>query len=40
MKFSRVKCEVLHLGRKSPVHQYVLGSAELESSFVKEDLGS
>ncbi|GAB0177316.1 mitochondrial enolase superfamily member 1 [Grus japonensis] len=33
------KCRVLHLGRNSPMHQYMLGAAQLESSFAEKDLG-
>ncbi|KAK4819062.1 LOW QUALITY PROTEIN: hypothetical protein QYF61_025295 [Mycteria americana] len=33
------KCQVLHLGRKNPMHQYMLGATQLESIFVEKDLG-
>lgn len=39
MEPSKGKCKVLHLGRNKPMHQYVLGSAQLESSLAEKDLG-
>ncbi|GAB0177311.1 mitochondrial enolase superfamily member 1 [Grus japonensis] len=39
VKFNKGKCRVLHLGRNSPMHQYMLGAAQLESSFAEKDLG-
>ncbi|KAK4815453.1 hypothetical protein QYF61_002842 [Mycteria americana] len=32
------KCKVPHLGRNSPMHQYMLGTTPLENSFAKKDL--
>lgn len=37
MKINK-KCEVLHLGRSSPRHQYLLGATLLESSSAEKDL--
>ena len=31
MKFSKGKCQVLHLGRNNPMHQYMLGADQLGS---------
>jgi len=39
VKFNKGKCKVLHLGRISPIHQYMLGATQLESSFAKKGLG-
>ena len=39
MKFNMEKCNVLHLGRINPTHQYVLGATRLKSSFAGKDLG-
>ncbi|KAK4806877.1 hypothetical protein QYF61_012598 [Mycteria americana] len=39
MKFSKGKCQVLHLGRNNPRHQYMLGATQLESSLSEKDLG-
>ncbi|GAB0183557.1 hypothetical protein GRJ2_000821000 [Grus japonensis] len=38
MKFSKVKCKVLHVGRSSPRHQYMLEADQLESSLAEKDL--
>ena len=38
MKFSRRKCQVLRLGRHNPMHQYRLGTDQLESSIAERDL--
>ncbi|KAK4829689.1 hypothetical protein QYF61_006064 [Mycteria americana] len=40
MKFNKEKYEVLHLGRNNPMHQYMLGATQLESSFAEKDWGS
>lgn len=39
MKFSKVKCSVLHLGRNNPACRYVLGANRLESSFAERGFG-
>ncbi|PKU35790.1 hypothetical protein llap_13907 [Limosa lapponica baueri] len=39
MKFNKEKCQVLHLGRNSPMQQYMLGALQLESSLAEKDLG-
>jgi len=31
LNFNKGKCKVLHLGRKNPRHQYVLGASVVES---------
>ncbi|KAK4807067.1 hypothetical protein QYF61_018408 [Mycteria americana] len=38
MQFNK-KCQVLHLGRNNPRHQYLLGDAQLGSSFSAKNLG-
>lgn len=44
MKFNKDKCkevqQVQHLGRKSPLQQYRLGTGGLGSSFAGKDVGS
>lgn len=36
MKFNKEECKILHLGRNSPVHQYILGASWLKSSFLEK----
>jgi len=38
LKFNKVKCKILHLGRNNSRHQYLLGITPLENSSA-EDLG-
>jgi len=38
MKF-KGNCKVLQLGYNHPMHQYMLGAAQLESSFTEKELG-
>lgn len=38
-KFNKRKCKVLHLGRSSPRHQYMLGGARLKRCFAEQDRG-
>ena len=38
MKFSKVKCKVMHLSRGNPKHKYRLGEEWLESSPEEKDL--
>ncbi|GAB0177227.1 mitochondrial enolase superfamily member 1 [Grus japonensis] len=39
MKFKKAKCKVLHVGRRSPKHDYRLGEESIESSPEEKDLG-
>jgi len=39
MKINNKKCTVLHLGHKSPRHQYMLGATQMENSLTEKDLG-
>ena len=39
VRFSKGKCQVLHLGRNNPMHQYMLEADRLESSFAEKDVG-
>lgn len=38
MKFSKVKCKILYLGRKKPRQHYRLETNQLKSSFTGKDL--
>lgn len=38
MKFSKVKCKVLHLGQNISRHKYRLGTTQLERSLAEKDL--
>ena len=39
VKFNKEKCKVLRRGRNNPLHQYMLGATQLESSLAEKDLG-
>lgn len=39
MKFNKVKCKVLHLGKNNSRHQYKLEANWLESRSAEKDLG-
>lgn len=39
LKFSTGKCQVLHLGKSSPMHLYSLGADQLESSSAEKFVG-
>ncbi|PKU42927.1 rna-directed dna polymerase from mobile element jockey- hypothetical protein [Limosa lapponica baueri] len=39
VKFNKGKYQVLHLGRYTPMHQYMLEADQLESSSTEKDLG-
>jgi len=39
MKFNKGKCKVMLLGKNSPMHQYMLGANQKESSLADKDLG-
>ncbi|PKU46434.1 hypothetical protein llap_3283 [Limosa lapponica baueri] len=38
-KFNKGKCKALHLGMNNPMHQYMLGANQLETSSAEKDLG-
>lgn len=38
-KHNKGKCEVLHLEKNNPMHQYMLGTSWLERSLAEKDLG-
>ena len=38
VNFNKGKCKVLHLGKNSSRHQYMLGATQLESSLAEKDL--
>lgn len=37
MKLNKGKCQVLHMGRNYPRHEYVLGATQLDSSWAKKE---
>jgi len=39
MKFNKVKCKVLPMGRNNPMHQYTLWADFLENNSMEKDLG-
>lgn len=39
VKFNEEKNRVLHLGRKNPMHRYMLGDTQLGSRLTEKDLG-
>jgi len=39
MKFIKEKCKVLYLGNNNLIHQYVLGTTQMENSLTEKDLG-
>ncbi|KAK4825778.1 hypothetical protein QYF61_002341 [Mycteria americana] len=39
MKFNKEECNILHLGKNNPMHQYMLGATQLESNLAEKDLG-
>ena len=39
MQFNKETCQILHLGRNNPMHQYMLGAIQLESSMAEKNLG-
>lgn len=39
LKVYKEKCQVLHLGRNSPLHQCTLGATWVEDSFAEKHLG-
>jgi len=39
-QFNYRKCQVLHLGRNNPMHQYMLGADRFESSFAEKGMGA
>lgn len=39
MKFNREKCEVLHMGKNKPRHQYALAATQLGSNVAEKGPG-